>query len=98
MEGLNRAFDREYSNYGRLISGILRHGMPIQNVHDIVDQLKITDDGNDVMSWKTGVKRLIKKYIKDGTKTKELCPECGSIVIYTQGCKSCSSECGWTKC
>lgn len=97
MEGLNRAFSREYWNYGRLISGILRHGMPLKYVYDIVDSLKM-DETDDVFTWKSGVKRLIKKYIKDGTKTKEICPQCGADVIFSEGCKTCSNNCGWNKC
>jgi ribonucleotide reductase alpha subunit len=97
MEGLNRAFSSEYWNYGRLISGILRHGMPLKYVYDIVDSLKM-DETEDVFTWKSGVKRLIKKYIKDGTKTKEICPNCGADVIFSEGCKKCSNNCGWNKC
>lgn len=100
MEGLNRAFNREYWNYGRLISGILRHGMPIQYVYWIVDELKLADiNSNDMYDWKSGVKRLIKKYIKDGTDTKDICPECGAQVVFGgDGCKKCSENCGWSRC
>ncbi len=96
MEGLNRAFNREYHNYARLISGILRHGMPLINVYELVDGLKL-EDGDSITDWKTGVKRMIKRYIKDGVKTKDICPDCGSVLIFSENCKKCVS-CGYTAC
>jgi len=95
MEGLNRAFNREYHNYARLISGVLRQGMPLIYVYELVDGLKL-EDGDSITDWKSGVKRLIKRHIKDGVKTKDICPECGSILVYAEGCKKCT--CGYTAC
>jgi ribonucleoside-diphosphate reductase alpha chain len=96
MEELNRAFDRETWNYSRLISGILRHGMPLGSLYDLIDNLKLAD-GDAIVSWKTGIKRLIKKYIKNGTKISGKCPECGSTIIFTDGCKKCSN-CDYSAC
>lgn len=98
FRGLSRAFNREYWNTGRLISAILRHGMPLPNVLQIIDKLYFESD--DISSWKSGVKRMIKKYIKDGTTIKgDACPVCGSKMIFKEGCKSCSNpECTYSKC
>jgi len=96
IEGLSRMFKKEYWNYAKLISGILRHGMPIPNVIELVS--KLTLDTDSINTWKNGIARALKKYIKDGTVVEgEKCPQCGEPVIYTNGCKQCSS-CGWSKC
>ena len=95
MEGLSRMFKKEYWNYAKLISGILRHGMPIPNVVDLIGKLNF--DVDSITTWSNGVARALKRYIKDGTETGETCPDCGSKLIYTSGCKSCPN-CGWSKC
>ncbi|MCQ2260554.1 MAG: adenosylcobalamin-dependent ribonucleoside-diphosphate reductase [Bacteroidales bacterium] len=95
MEGLSRMFKKEYWNYAKLISGILRHGMPIPNVVDLIGKLNF--DVDSITTWSNGVARALKRYIKDGTATGEVCPDCGAPVIYSGGCKSCPS-CGWSKC
>ena len=95
LEGLSRMFKQEYWNYAKLISGILRHGMPIPNVVDLIS--KLTFDKDSITTWKNGVARALKRYIKDGTETGETCPDCGGKIIYTGGCKSCPN-CGWSKC
>lgn len=95
MEGLSRMFKKEYWNYAKLISGILRHGMPISNVVDLIGKLNF--DADSITTWSNGVARALKRYIKDGTETGEMCPDCGSKVIYSGGCKSCPN-CGWSKC
>ncbi|MCQ2296512.1 MAG: adenosylcobalamin-dependent ribonucleoside-diphosphate reductase [Bacteroidales bacterium] len=95
MEGLSRMFKKEYWNYAKLISGILRHGMPITNVVDLIGKLNF--DVDSITTWSNGVARALKRYIKDGTETGEVCPDCGAPVIYSGGCKSCPN-CGWSKC
>lgn len=95
IEGLSRMFNKEYWNYAKLISGILRHGMPIPNVVDLIG--KLTFDVDSITTWSNGVARALKRFIKDGTETGETCPECGAKIIYTSGCKSCQ-QCGWSKC
>ena len=95
MEGLSRMFKKEYWNYAKLISGILRHGMPIPNVVDLIGKLNF--DVDSITTWSNGVARALKRYIKDGTETGETCPDCGAKIIYTGGCKSCPN-CGWSKC
>lgn len=96
IEGLSRTFKKEYWNYAKLISGILRHGMPIPNVVDLIT--KLTFDEDTITTWKNGVARALRRYIKDGTATDEVCPDCGQkTVVYSGGCKHCTN-CGWSKC
>ena len=96
IEGLSRMFKKEYWNYAKLISGILRHGMPIPNVVDLIEKLNFDEDS--ITTWKNGVARALRRYIKDGTATEEVCPDCGQkTVVYSGGCKHCTS-CGWSKC
>ena len=89
-------FNQEYWNYAKLISGILRHGMPIQNVVELISKLNF--DVDSITTWKNGVARALRRYIKDGTDAGEKCPQCGAKIIYTGGCKECSAKCGWSKC
>ncbi|MFP5470367.1 MAG: adenosylcobalamin-dependent ribonucleoside-diphosphate reductase [Bacteroidia bacterium] len=98
IEGLSRSFDKETWNYAKLISGVLRHGMPLPYVVDLVENLDLHHD--NINTWKAGVLRALKKYIKDGTKAVDhVCSECGDSegIIYEEGCKKCKS-CGHAKC
>ena len=95
--GLSRTFDKEYWNYAKLISGILRHGMPLPFVVDVVSSLSFETE--TINTWKTGIVRALKKFIPDGAKAAKgtPCPECGEELIYKEGCLSCQS-CGYSKC
>ncbi len=99
VEGLSHKFAPEFWNYAKLISGVLRYGMPIAQVVTLVDSLVL--DSDTINTWKVGVVRALKRYIEDGTKAKEgtVCPECGEIdtIIYQDGCLTCQS-CGYSKC
>ena len=96
FEGLSRSFEKEYWNYAKLISGVLRHGMPIPFVIDLVSNLTVEED--NINTWKNGVVRALKKYIADGTVVKTKCPECDkSSIVYQDGCLTCL-ECGYSKC
>ena len=96
MEGLSRSFNSEFWNYAKLISGILRHGMPITNVVTLIQNLSVDED--NINAWKNGIARALKRYIPDGTKVdKEVCPTCGDALVYEDGCKHCKN-CGYSKC
>ena len=95
-EGLNQAFNPEFWNYAKLVSGVLRHKMPMVYVHQLVESLNFRED--HINTWKNGVVRVIKKYIKDGQKAKGKCLECGSEnLVYEEGCMICK-DCGSSKC
>jgi ribonucleoside-diphosphate reductase alpha chain len=99
VEGLSHKFAPEFWNYAKLISGVLRYGMPIAQVVTLVDSLVL--DSDTINTWKVGVVRALKRYIEDGTKAKDgtVCPECGEVdtIIYQDGCLTCQS-CGYSKC
>jgi ribonucleoside-diphosphate reductase alpha chain len=98
MEGLSRLFDKEYWNYAKLISGVLRYGMPITDVINLVSSLQL--DSDNINTWKAGVVRALKKYIPDGAKPKKgaVCPNCGhDALVYKEGCLTCQN-CGYSKC
>ena len=96
IEGLSHMFKPEFWNYAKLISGVLRHEMPIQDVVNLVTSLKL--DSESINNWKNGVERALKKYIPNGTKAKGKCGECGSEnLVYEEGCLICK-DCGSSKC
>lgn len=97
IEGLSYKFDKEYWNYAKLISGVLRHRMPIEDVINLVAGLHF--DNESINTWKNGVERALKKYIPDGTKAKKgHCDNCGADdLVYQEGCLICKS-CGSSKC
>lgn len=97
IEGLSHKFDKEYWNYAKLISGVLRHGMPIADAIDLVSGLQL--DSESINTWKNGVERALKKYIPNGTKVKKgSCEGCGSEnLTYQEGCLICQ-DCGSSKC
>ena len=94
--GISRLFNEEFWNYAKLISGVLRHGMPIDKVVHLIDGLHLNSES--INTWKNGVQRALKQYIADGTKTKGKCPQCGQEeMAYQNGCLTCMS-CGYSKC
>lgn len=97
IEGLSHKFNPEYWNYAKLISGTLRHGMPIEKVVDLINSLQL--DSESINTWKNGVARALKRYIADGTQAgKEKCLNCNSKnLIYQEGCLTCK-DCGSSKC
>ena len=97
MQGLNRAFDREYWNIGKLVSGLLRHRMHFPSIIKIIESLKL--DGDTLGTWKKGVIRILKRYIKEGEiEIDEECPVCKSKnLVHKEGCVSCL-DCQWSKC
>ncbi|MCF8387559.1 MAG: adenosylcobalamin-dependent ribonucleoside-diphosphate reductase [Bacteroidales bacterium] len=97
MEGLSRQFNKEYWNYAKLISGILRHGMPLPFAVELIQNLTL--DQEHINTWKTGVVRALKKYIPDGTRApSNACPKCkANDLVYQDGCITCKA-CGYSKC
>ncbi|MBD5350463.1 MAG: adenosylcobalamin-dependent ribonucleoside-diphosphate reductase [Bacteroides sp.] len=97
IEGLSDKFKPEYWNYAKLISGVLRYGMPIDQVMKLVGGLEL--DSQSINTWKMGVQRALKKYLPNGTKAKgQVCPNCGQeTLIYQEGCLICTS-CGTSRC
>ena len=97
IEGLSYKFNPVFWNYAKLISGVLRHGMPIHKVVNTVTSLQF--DNDTINSWKAGVARALKKYVPDGTVAEgAICGECGSKnVVYQEGCLICP-DCGTSKC
>ena len=94
--GISRLFDEEFWNYAKLISGVLRHGMPIEKTVSLIESLHLNSES--INTWKTGVCRALKQYIVDGTKSKGKCPSCGQEnMAYQNGCLTCMS-CGYSKC
>ncbi|MDE7475994.1 MAG: ribonucleoside-diphosphate reductase, adenosylcobalamin-dependent, partial [Duncaniella sp.] len=97
IEGLSDKFNPEYWNYAKLISGVLRYGMPIDQVIKLVNGLEL--DSQSINTWKMGVERALKKYIPSGTAAGgQKCPNCGQeTLIYQEGCLICTS-CGSSRC
>ncbi len=96
--GISHMFNKEYWNYAKLISGVLRNGMPIVDIVNLVNGLQL--DSEAINTWKNGVERTLKRYIPDGTKddTGKKCDKCGSSeLVYQEGCLSCMN-CGFSKC
>ncbi|MBT8253148.1 MAG: ribonucleoside-diphosphate reductase, adenosylcobalamin-dependent, partial [Bacteroidia bacterium] len=97
IEGLSQKFNPEYWNYAKLISGTLRHGMPIEKVVDLIDSLHL--EGETINTWKNGVARALKRFVADGTEVNgQKCENCASTqLIYQEGCLTCK-DCGSSKC
>lgn len=97
IEGLSEKFNKEYWNYAKLISGVLRWRMPIDRVIKLVDSLQL--DSENINTWKNGVERALKKYVTDGTSAEgQKCPNCGNeTLVYEEGCLICKT-CGTSRC
>ena len=97
IEGLSEKFNPEYWNYAKLISGVLRYGMPIEQVLKLVGSLQLNSE--NINTWKNGVERALKKYMPNGASASgQKCPKCGQeTLVYQEGCLICTS-CGTSKC
>lgn len=98
MAGLSRTFNPEFWNYAKMISALLRHEIPMESIINIISGLNFREES--INSWKNGVIRALKKFIKDGTKAKgAICPKCGqeNTMEFKEGCLCCSN-CGYSKC
>jgi ribonucleoside-diphosphate reductase alpha chain len=96
LGGLSHMFKPDFWNYAKLISGVLRYGMPIKDVVELVSSMRL--DSESINTWKNGVERSLKRYIPNGTKAKGKCGSCGSTsLVYQEGCLICT-DCGTSKC
>lgn len=97
VEGLSEKFNKEYWNYAKLISGVLRYRMPLENVIKLVSSLQL--ESESINTWRNGVERALKKYITDGTEARGVkCPNCGNeTLVYQEGCLICK-HCGASRC
>jgi ribonucleoside-diphosphate reductase alpha chain len=97
VEGLSEKFNKEYWNYAKLISGVLRYRMPVEHVIKLVSSLQL--ESESINTWKVGVERALKKYVTDGTEaTGQKCPNCGhESLVYQEGCLICK-DCGSSRC
>lgn len=95
IEGLSERFNPEFWNYAKLISGVLRYKMPIELVIKLISSLQLGSD--NINTWKNGVERALKRYIKDGASSAEKCPNCQNPLIFEEGCLHCPT-CGYSKC
>ena len=96
IEGLSEKFNPEFWNYAKLISGVLRYGMPIPQVLKLVSSLEL--DSQSINTWKMGVERALKRYINNGEAAAERCPNCGQdTLVYQEGCLICTN-CGTSRC
>ena len=97
IEGLSEKFNKEYWNYAKLISGVLRYRMPIVQVLKLVSSLQL--DSESINTWKVGVERALKKYVTDGTEAKgRECPNChNQTLVFQEGCLICTT-CGASRC
>jgi len=98
LRGLSRCFNPEFWNYAKMISALLRHDIPVENVVNIVEGLNFREEM--INSWKNGVIRALKKFIADGTKVKgQACPSCGEpeTMEFKEGCLTCAA-CSYSKC
>ena len=97
VEGLSEKFNKEYWNYAKLISGVLRYRMPLEYVIKLVGSLQL--ESENINTWKVGVERALKKYISDGTEARgQKCPNCGNeTLVYQEGCLICK-HCGASRC
>ena len=97
VEGLSEKFNKEYWNYAKLISGVLRYRMPVENVIRLVSSLQL--ESESINTWRNGVERALKKYVTDGTEARGVkCPNCGhETLVYQEGCLICK-HCGASRC
>lgn len=98
LGGISHMFNKEFWNYAKLISGVIRNGMPIVDILNLVQGLEL--DSESINTWKNGVERALKRYIPDGTRdeTGQKCGNCASKnLVYQEGCLVCI-DCGYSKC
>lgn len=85
--GISHQFNREYWNYARLVSGLLREGSPVTHIIKIVEKLDEEMEGFN--TWKKGVLRALRKYVPDGEEKGIVCSECNFPIIFQNGCETC---------
>lgn len=97
LPAISYVFNNEYWNYARFISGMLRAGVPVEQVINVLNSLTNSDMGDTINTWKRGVMRALRQFVTDGVKSGNKCPKCGSDLVYQGGCQICPS-CGDSRC
>lgn len=98
LSGLDRCFDQEFWNYAKMTSALLRNGIPVNHIVNIISGLNFRQES--INSWRNGVCRALKRFIQDGTKEKGVeCPKCHQkdTMEFKEGCLVCTN-CGYSKC
>ncbi len=96
IEGLDGKFNPEYWNYAKLISGVLRYRMPIDQVINLVQGMELNEE--NINTWKNGVVRALKNYMPNGAAAGGVCSNCGAAtIVFQEGCLICTT-CGNSKC
>lgn len=96
LPGISAMFRTDFWNYARFLSSMLRSGLPLVDILNVIDGLS-SDQGEIINSWKKGVARALRQFVQDGEDSGEICQKCGGHIVYQGGCKICTS-CGDTKC
>ena len=76
----------------RSLSLLLRHRVPIVT---IVSELEKVNAVAGTFVYQ--IRKILSSYIKRGSLSGALCPECNEPLIYAEGCKTCKS-CGYSAC
>jgi ribonucleoside-diphosphate reductase alpha chain len=94
---LKKSFDSQFSDVSRMVSALLRHGMPMFYIVNLLGTLNL--DGDLITTWKKGAIRILKKYIKEDYDIKgATCQNCGSTnIAMIEGCMTCQ-DCYSSRC
>ncbi len=92
IPNLSKLMEPDIEDFTRQVSLGIRHSGSIKFT---VDQLN--KSSNSINCFAKVLARTLKKYILDGEKSGESCPDCGEKLTFESGCVSCHN-CGFSKC